>query len=98
MGSFSLQKLLGHHSYRTGLVPPNQAELQFNLPPITMHSHTYRTGERPCRSGSANVGTLKAKRMAKAMSMTAVLSESSTRPLLRPLPGLMEGPLVPPGP
>ena len=41
--------------------------------------------------------TLKAKRMAKAMSMTAVLSESSTRPL-RPLPGLREGPLAPPGP
>ena len=43
-------------------------------------------------------GTLKAKRMAKAMSMTAVLSESSTRPLLRPPPGLREGPLAPPGP
>ncbi len=43
------------------------------------------------------VSTLKANLMAKAMSMTAVASESSTRPL-RPVLGLREGVLVPPGP
>ena len=43
------------------------------------------------------MSTLKANLMAKAMSMTAVASESSTRPL-RPVLGLREGVLVPPGP
>lgn len=41
--------------------------------------------------------TLNATLMVKAMSMTAVLSESSTRPL-RPLGGLRDAVLAPPGP
>ena len=57
-----------------------------------------REASRYADVGGRMWGTLKAKRMAKAMSMTAVLSESSMRPLLRPLPGLRDGPLAPPGP
>ena len=50
-----------------------------------------------CRCVKVRQSTLKANLMAKAMSMTAVVSESSTRPL-RPPVGLREGVLVPPGP